>query len=70
MPNSNHSILRHEIFTHYSQVSPPSRFTKDICDICDTLDVIQVATDDVPDPARRLVGYMIGLKTDSFHLRY
>ena len=70
MPNPNHSVLRHEIFSQHSQVSPPQGLLRTISDICDALDIIQVAAKDVLDLARRLVGYMISLKTDLFHLRY
>ena len=51
-------------------MSPPQGLLRTFGDICDTLDVIQVAAEDVLDPARRLVGYMVGLKTALFHLRY
>ena len=70
MPNPNHSVLRHEIFAQHSHVSPPQGLLMTFGDSCYTPDVIQIAADRVPDPARRLVGYMISLKTDLFHLRY
>ena len=66
----NHSVLGHEIFTQHSQVSPPQGLLRTFGDIYDALDVIQVAADDVLDPARRLVEDMFGLKTDLFHLGY
>ena len=70
MPNPNHSVLRHEIFSQHSQVSPPQGLLRTISDICDALDIIQVAAKDVLDPARRLVGYMVGLKTALLHVTY
>ena len=51
-------------------MSCPQGLLRTFGHICDTLDVIQVAADDVLDPARRLVEDMIGLKTDLFHLGY
>ena len=51
-------------------MSRPQGLLRTFSDICDALDVIQVAAEDVLDPARRLVGYMVGLKTALFHLRY
>ena len=51
-------------------MSRPQGLLRTFSDICDTLDVIQVAVDDVLDPARRLVGYMVALKTALFHVRY
>ena len=66
----NHSVLGHEIFTQHSQVSPPQGLLRTIGDICDALDVIQVAAKDVLDLARRLVGYMVGLKTALLHVTY
>ena len=51
-------------------MSRPQGLLRTFSDICDTLDVIQVAVDDVLDPARRLVGYMVALKTTLFHVRY
>ena len=70
MPNPNHSVPRHEIFAQHSQVSSPQVLLKTIGDICDTLEVIQVAAKDVLDLARRLVGYMVALKTALVHVRY
>ena len=70
MPNPNHIVPRHEIFAQHSQVSSPQVLLKTIGDICDTLEVIQVAAKDVLDLARRLVGYMVGLKTALLHVRY
>ena len=70
MPNPNHSVLRHEIFSQHSQVSPPQGLLRTISDICDALDIIQVAAKDVLDLARRLVGYMVGLKAALLHVRY
>ena len=70
MPNPNRSVLGHEIFSQHSQVSSPHGLLRTFGDICDTLDVIQVAAEDVLDPARRFVGYMVCLKTALFHLRY
>ena len=70
MLDPNHSVLRHEMFTKHSQVSPPQGLLRTFGDICDTLDVIQVSTDDVLNPSRRLVGYRFGLKTALFLLRY
>ena len=51
-------------------MSRPQGLLRTFSDICDTLDVIQVAVDDVLDPSRRLVGYMVALKTTLFHVRY
>ena len=68
MPNPNHWVLKHEIFTRHSQVCPPQGLLRTFGDICDTRDVIQVAAEDVLDPARREVGYMVGLKTALFHV--
>ena len=51
-------------------MTPSQGLLRTFGDICDALDVIQVSANDVLDPARRLVGYMISLKTDLFHLRY
>ena len=51
-------------------MSRPQGLLSTFSDICDTLDVIQVAVDDVLDPSRRLVGYMVALKTTLFHVRY
>ena len=70
MSNPNHTVLKHENLAQHSQVSPPHGLLRTFGDICDTLDVIQVAVDDVLDPARRLVGYMVALKTALFHVRY
>ena len=70
MPNPNHSVLGHEIFAQHSQVSPPQGLLRTFDDICDALDVIQVAADRVLNPVRRLVGYMVCLKTALFYLRY
>ena len=70
MLNQNHSALGHEIFAQHSQVSSPQGLLRTFGDIYDALDVIQVAADDVLDPARRLVEDMFGLKTDLFHLGY
>ena len=70
MLNPNHSVLGLEIFTQHSQESLLQGLLRTFGDICDTLDVIQVAAEDVLDPARRLVGYMVGLKTALFHLKY
>ena len=70
MLDPNHSVFGLEIFTQHSQGSLLQGLLRTFGDICDTLDVIQVAADDVLDPARRLVGYMVGLKTALFHLRY
>ena len=56
MPNPNHSVLGHEIFTQHSQVSPTQGLLRTLGDICDALDVIQVAADDVLDLSCRLVG--------------
>ena len=47
---------------------PPQGLLRTFGDICDTRDVIQVAAEDVLDPARREVGYMVGLKTALFHV--
>ena len=69
MLNPNHCVLGLEIFTQHSQGSLLQGLLRPFGDICDTLDVIQVAADDVLDPARRLVEDMIG-KTDLFHLGY
>ena len=68
--NPNQSVLGHEIFTQHSQVYSPQGLLRTFSDICDTLDVIQVTVDDVLDPACRLVGYMVALKTTLFHVRY
>ena len=57
-------------FTQHSQGSLLQGLLRTFGDSCDTVHVIQVAADDVLDPARRLVGYMVGLKTALFHLRY
>ena len=70
MLNPNHCVLGHEIFSQHSQVSPPQGLSRTFGGICDALDVIQVSANDVLDPARRLVRYMVGLKTVLFHLRY
>ena len=43
-------------------MSPSQGLLRTFGDICDALDVL--------DPARRLVRYMVGLKTVLFHLRY
>ena len=51
-------------------MSRPQGLLRTFSDICDALDVIQVAVDDVLDPARRSVGYMVALKTALFHVRY
>ena len=51
-------------------MSRPQGLLRTFSDICDPLDVIQVAVDDVLDPSRRLVGYMVALKTTLFHVRY
>ena len=51
-------------------MSRPQGLLRTFSDICYTLDVIQVAVDDVLDPSRRLVGYMVALKTTLFHVRY
>ena len=51
-------------------MSLPQGLLRTFGDICDTLDVIQVSANDVLDPARRLVGYMVALKTTLFHVRY
>ena len=51
-------------------MSRPQGLLRTFSDICDTLDIIQVAVDDVLDPSRRLVGYMVALKTTLFHVRY
>ena len=70
MPNPNHRVLRHEIFAQHSRMSPSQGLLRTFGDICDALDVIQVSANDVLDPARRLVRYMVGLKIVLFHLRY
>ena len=70
MLNPNHRTLGIDIFTQHSEGSLPQSLLRTFGDICDTLDVIQVAVDDVLDPSRRLVGYMVALKTTLFHVRY
>ena len=69
MLNPNHCVLGLEIFTQHSQGSLLQGLFRPFGDICDTLDVIQVAADDIQDPVRRLVRYMVGLITALFHLR-
>ena len=68
MLNPNHCVLGLEIFTKHSQGSFLEGLLRTFGDICDALDVIQVSANDVLDPARRLVGYMVGLKTALFHV--
>ena len=68
MLNPNHCVLGLEIFTQHSQGCLLQGLLREFGDICDTLDVIQVAAEDVLDPARREVGYMVGLKTALFHV--
>ena len=51
-------------------MSRPQGLLRTFSDICDTLDVIRVAAEDLLDLARRLVGYMVALKTTLFHVRY
>ena len=62
MLNPNHCVLGLEIFTQHSQGSLPQGLLRTFGHIYDALDVIQVAADDVLDPARRLVGNMVALK--------
>ena len=68
MPNPNHRVLRHEIFAQHSRMSPSQGLLRTFGDICDALDVIQVAADRILDPARRLAGYMVALKTALLHV--
>ena len=70
MLNPNHSVLGLEIFTQHSQGSLPQSLLRTFGDICDTLDVIWVAAEDLLHLPRRLVGYMVALKTALFHVRY
>ena len=66
----NLCVLGLQIFTQHSQVSSPQGLLRIFGDIYDALDVIQVAAEDVLEPARRLVGYMVALKTALFQVRY
>ena len=70
MHTPKYCVLRLLILTQHSQVSTPQGLLRTFGHICDTLNVIQVAADDILDPARRLVGYMVALKTTLFHVRY
>ena len=59
-----------KFFHNIARCPPPQGLSRTFGGICDALDVIQVAADHILDPARRLVGYMVALKTALVHVRY
>ena len=70
MHTPNYCVLRLQILTQHSQMSPLQGVLRLFCDSCHTIGAIQVAADRVLDQARRLVECMFVLKTGLFNLRY